>query len=237
MSGINLPVLTGDTNADQTAIRKALLALTGSSSGSSSSGTVIEPLSAKISHAASYSLTGGQGNYTIYIPSAYLVAASGGPYNLTLTTGASGATNYIISISPYGDTILSGDLLFDIYVSSSGNVAGYSWSVSGSNSYGTYIKFGDGTLRCKIKIIPSWGSITSVTGRFDTSGTTYYRTARLSLPYTAIDASYSIVLGNLGFFMATDGIRDRYGFGAYWFAGNDVGTTVVFECEIDARWK
>ena len=114
---------------------------------------VIQPLTSPLTANYLYnSIPKTSGTYKIYIPAAYLVAASGGPYNLTLTAGASGATNYIISISPQGDTILSGDLLFDIYVSSSGNIAGYSWSVSGSNSNGTYIKFGDGTLICRNQV-------------------------------------------------------------------------------------
>jgi hypothetical protein len=62
----------------------------------------------------------GHKKYQVYIPATCLVASSGGPYTLTITTG-SGNSVYI-PIAAQGSLILSSSLLFNIYVDSSGNV-------------------------------------------------------------------------------------------------------------------
>jgi hypothetical protein len=88
----------------------------------------------------------GRKRYTIIIPAATLVSASGGPYTLTIKT-ASGAVVYV-PIIKNGDTLLSGPLQFDVYVDASGNVSSEYWEVSGSNSLGTYVEnsYGRGLL-------------------------------------------------------------------------------------------
>jgi hypothetical protein len=43
-----------------------------------------------------------------------------------------------VPIATSGDTITSGDLIFDIYVDDTGNVTSKDWDVSGSNSNGAY---------------------------------------------------------------------------------------------------
>lgn len=107
----------------------------------------ILPLSAAISANFVYNtIPNTQGQYSIYIPAAYLVASSGGPYTLTLSTGVAGKTTVLVPICNTGDTLLSGNLLFNVYVDALGNVTSDAWTVSGSNSNGTYIKFSDGTM-------------------------------------------------------------------------------------------
>jgi hypothetical protein len=83
--------------------------------------------------------------WRILIPAAYLVAASGGPWTLTLGTG-SGAT-VVVPIIQAGDTLLSGDLLFSVYVDASGNVRDDFWQIVASAAAGgTYYKQSDGTM-------------------------------------------------------------------------------------------
>lgn len=83
----------------------------------------IQPLSAQISANTTYTLTAAQateGMKTILIPAAYLVASAGGPFTLTITTGA--GTTETVTISAAGSTIISGDLMFNIQVDAGGNV-------------------------------------------------------------------------------------------------------------------
>jgi hypothetical protein len=74
------------------------------------------------------------------------VASAGGPFVLTFTTNKTNTTNVIIPISPFGDTITSGNLLFDIYVDNLGNVTSKYWEISGYNANGTYVKCSNGTM-------------------------------------------------------------------------------------------
>ena len=64
----------------------------------------------------------GVKSYKVYIPSASLVASSGGPYTLIITTG-SGSSVYV-PISANGDALHTpgSNLLFNIYIDSIGNV-------------------------------------------------------------------------------------------------------------------
>lgn len=99
-------------------------------------GLPIQPLSAAISTNTTYTLENIPGIKTILIPSAYLVASSGGAYLLTLSTGV--GTDTTVPIAAFGNTITSGDLLFDIYINSSGDVIPKAWSIRGYNSNGVF---------------------------------------------------------------------------------------------------
>lgn len=87
----------------------------------------------------------GVKRYTVILAS---VASSGGPYTATLTTGT-GAT-VVVPIAASGDTVYSNPLVFMLYVDSSGNVIDGPWKISGGNANGSYIKFDDGTMECRI---------------------------------------------------------------------------------------
>ena len=120
---------------------------------------VIVPLNAPPSGNITYTVPKGPGIFTVYIPASNLVASVAGSYSLTLR--GTGATSVMIPLSLPGDTISSGNLLFDIYVDSNGNVTSKEWTIAGSNTNGNYIKFADGTMEC-------WGakSYNSVVSRY-----------------------------------------------------------------------
>jgi hypothetical protein len=132
------------TKLDLDSINKALIDINKSnSSSSSSSDTPIEPLSSAISANTTYYLPATYpAKYTIYIPSDYLIAASGGPYTLTIKTPKFGSSIYV-PIIKNGDTLLSGSLQFDVYVDASGNVSSESWNIAASNGLGVYEKYAD----------------------------------------------------------------------------------------------
>jgi hypothetical protein len=113
---------------------------------------MVQPLSSAINANTTYNLPSTYpGEYIILIPAAYLKASSGGPYTLTIQTPAAG-TSVKVPISASGDTILSGNLLFEVYVDASGNVTSDQWQISGSNTNGTYVECNDGTLRCRYRL-------------------------------------------------------------------------------------
>jgi hypothetical protein len=95
-----------------------------------------EAVSSPVSGNTTYTISNVIGFQSILIRKANLVASAGGPFTLTITTG-SGDVVYV-PIAAFGDTILSGDLLFDVYVDSSGNVISKDWVISGSNTNGAY---------------------------------------------------------------------------------------------------
>jgi len=105
----------------------------------------IQPLTNPITTNTTYTIPSNVKSATILIPATLLKAGTGGPWLLTITAGL-GGTNIIVPISASGDTISSGDLLFDISVDVSGNVSSKAWTISGSNANGTYIKSSDGTM-------------------------------------------------------------------------------------------
>lgn len=82
---------------------------------------VIYPLTAAISANTTYTVAEGASCYTVIIPKAYLIAASGGPYTLTITTGVAATETVKIPISITGITPVRG-LQFNVFVDSSGNV-------------------------------------------------------------------------------------------------------------------
>jgi hypothetical protein len=187
LSNVVLPTLNGKTDHDQTEIRHALLDMNKTiqavqnnipvaSSGSLSSGAPLQPLTSTLSGNFTYSAPSTSGFYSVYIPSAYLVAASGGPYTLTIQSGSIPGSTVKVPISAFGNTIASGNLLFDIYVDSNSNVTAKDFQVSGSNSNGSYVQFADGTME-------EWGTSASYTNG---AGVT------ITLPVPFKDATYIV---------------------------------------------
>jgi hypothetical protein len=74
--------------------------------------------------------------------------SSGSAYNITIQSSKGGTSTVIVPIAASGDTITSGDLLFDIYIDTNGNITNKSFTVSGSNASGSWVKFADGTMEC-----------------------------------------------------------------------------------------
>ena len=108
-------------------------------------GGVIKPLSGTVAGNTTYNtIPNVAGTHIIYIPAAYLVAASGGPWTLTLGTGS--GTTVVVPIAAAGDTLLSGALLFNVYVDGSGNVTSDYFEVQGNNSRGTWVKKCNGEM-------------------------------------------------------------------------------------------
>jgi hypothetical protein len=105
---------------------------------------LISPLSASPPRNVTFTLpSGSSGWLPVYIPASYLVAASGGPYVLTITSGSGSVVQ--VPIIKNGDTLLSGNLFFWVYVDASGNVTSDAWSVKGSNTNGAYEESMDGS--------------------------------------------------------------------------------------------
>lgn len=91
-------------------------------SASIPSNSVLTPLSAAPSANVSYSLPKEAGTYTIYIPSAYLVASANGPFTLTMSSPGNTTSSIQVPILAAG-THTPQDMLFVVYVSSTGVVA------------------------------------------------------------------------------------------------------------------
>lgn len=150
--GTDLPNAIGDQAVRQ-AVSKSTLDLldkinTSYSELSAAVSSVIQilfPLPSPPSNDISFTVPSQPGLYTIYIPAANLVAGSIGQWTLTLTTGKGSPVS--IPISSSGDSILSGNLVFDIYVDSDGNISSKDWSIRASNSFGQYNLRSDGSLR------------------------------------------------------------------------------------------
>jgi hypothetical protein len=119
-----------------------------------SAGAPIEPLSSSVTANATVTLPSTYpSQYQIYIPAAYLVAYSGGPYTLIITTGVSGKTTVLVPICKNGDTLLSGSLLFNIYVDTTGNVTSDAWSILASNARGSYSALSNGEMEARIRAV------------------------------------------------------------------------------------
>jgi hypothetical protein len=188
LSNVVLPTLNGKPDHDQTEIRHALLDMNKTiqsvqnnipvaSSGSLSSGTPLQPLTSTLSGNFTYSAPSTSGFYSVYIPVSYLVASSGGPYTLTIQSGSTPGSTVKVPISAFGNTIASGNLLFDIYVDSNSNVTAKDFQISGSNTNGTYVQQADGTMICMFT-----NSVAStITG--GPSGGLYYTTPSVTLTF------------------------------------------------------
>ena len=153
--GIVLPTLTGETQHDQTEVRHALLDMNKNlqsiqnniQSNSSSANTPLKPLSSAPSGNITFQAPTTAGIYMVYIPVGYLVATSGGPYMLIIQSSVMGRT-VSVPIGASGNTISSGDLLFNIYIDSSGNVTSNAWEIAGSNANGSYEQRSNGEMAC-----------------------------------------------------------------------------------------
>jgi len=112
--------------------------------------TTFQPLTSVAASGANvtYTLPFAVGERKAYIPQAYLKTA-GNAGTLTITTGS--GTPLVIPLSASTDTITSGDALIPVYIAPDGSVVAESWSISGSNTNGSYVKYGDGTME-------QWGS-------------------------------------------------------------------------------
>ena len=121
-------------------------------------GQILQPLTSKISNNVLYTVPKFSGLYTVYIPVVFLVASGTAPCTLTLTSGTGNTVQ--VPIAPNTDTITSGDLLFDVLVGVNG-VTAKAWSVDGSNSNGSYIKFADGTMICNMSDFVPYNSWTA----------------------------------------------------------------------------
>jgi hypothetical protein len=133
----------------------------------------IEAISSPVSGNTTYTISNVIGFQSILIRKANLVASAGGPFTLTITTG-SGDVVYV-PIAASGDTILSGDLLFDVYVDSSGNVISKDWEIYGSNSVALGYKLGSSGDASQFGTYVGKAMSNTTANYFGTtSGTTYF---------------------------------------------------------------
>ena len=117
----------------------------------------VQPLTAQISANTTYILPfTSAGIQSIYIPAAYLVAASGGPYTLTIQAGS--GTVVTVPISAAGTTVPQA-LAFNVYCDGAGNLVTVDMPLYTTNASGSAVRFSDGTMI-------QWGSyvITMATG-------------------------------------------------------------------------
>jgi len=93
-------------------------------------GNTVYPLTGTVSSDTTYTISVYPQMMTVIIPKAYLVASSGGPYTLTLTTGVSGKETVIVPIASVYYSITSNSLRFGVYIDSEGNVTSDDFSIS-----------------------------------------------------------------------------------------------------------
>jgi len=109
--------------------------------------SIIRPLTGTISANTTYTIPEGEAVYTCIIPKAYLVASSGGPYTLTLTTGVSGKETVVVPISRVGVTLINKSLNFNIYIDVDGNIISEPFEdIIVTDIYGTCIKESSGRM-------------------------------------------------------------------------------------------
>jgi hypothetical protein len=150
----------------------------------------IFPIPDPISGDRTYLLRNYPRTAVIEIPESSLMASSGGPFVLTLSTGVSGAKTIQVPIAASGDTILSGPLLFDITVDASGNVKSKAWEVSGSNPNGNYRLGSDGEASQRGTSTQSFATNTVSGAIF--SGVS----GAVSLPRVFVDTAYKATVTN-----------------------------------------
>jgi hypothetical protein len=110
-----------------------------------STSTIFKPLSGVQNGDSIYTLPLGLAWYKCYIPSAYLVSTDSSGHALTIRTSANGSKVVKVPLAPSGDTILSGNLFFDVLIDDAGNVTAGAFEISASNAYGNYTKKPTGT--------------------------------------------------------------------------------------------
>lgn len=94
---------------------------------SSIPGDPVTPIDSPLGSDTSYTVPNIVGRKTILIEASDLVASLGGPFILTITTGTGSVVR--VPIAAAGQSILSGDLLFDIWIDAAGNVTSSGWSI------------------------------------------------------------------------------------------------------------
>src|SRR6185369_4403263 len=160
---------------------------------------LIRPLSSTVASNTTYNLTPAQsteGMKTIFIPSAFLIAAAGGPFTLTITTGA--GTTAIVAIAASSDAINSGDLMFDVHVDATGNVVAKDWSFIGSNSNGTYEIRSDGLSQQFGKTTNDTASAGVANYFGSTSGNMAFDDTPITFPFPFIGGSLpSVAVGQM----------------------------------------
>jgi hypothetical protein len=147
--------------------------------------TIFQPLTSVAASGASvtYTLPLAVGERKAYIPQAYLKTA-GNAGTLTITTGS--GTPLVIPLAASTDTITSGDALIPVYIAPDGSVVAENWGISGSNSNGTYIRYGDGTME-------HWGTTISITTSTSSNATgIYFQQLSQNLPVSFINTSYIV---------------------------------------------
>jgi hypothetical protein len=83
---------------------------------------IVQPISSIPTANINYTFKTLNSLYTVYIPAIYLVAASGGPYTLTLAASG-GTSTIVIPIIVAGSMPFYQDLLFNVYVTAKGVIA------------------------------------------------------------------------------------------------------------------
>lgn len=170
----------------------------------------VQPITGQIGVNTTYTISSVATIKTIWIPAAYLVASAGGPFTLTITTGA--GTTVKVPIAAFGDTISSGDLLFDVQIDASGNVISKSWEISGSNTNGIWVVKSDGNM-------DSW--FTDPTLRTTNNATgTLFKTADVTLTFPIA------FLSTTGLTVSSVWVTDSGSFQAGWSASGQNGLTV-----------
>ena len=118
-------LLPSDTTVEEN--RKAVLDLlakinaVAASLGADINADPVTPLSGKIGANTTFTLPiKTAGTQTVLITASYLVASAGGPFILTITTGTGNVVK--VPISAFGAAVPASDLVFEIFVDTSGNV-------------------------------------------------------------------------------------------------------------------
>ena len=193
----------------------------------------IKPLTGTISANTTYSsMPTAEGAYRVYIPAAYLVASSGGPYILTLSNGV--GTNGILNILAHGDTLTSGDLFFDVYITAGSNIIIGAYTLSGSNANGKYAMWPDGTLE-------EWGQTSPESITFTGEGAVFTgRFTGKTFPfafYATPVFQNRIISPNGGYWTANDTVSATT-FRSYVYVDIAVGAqSISFDWHAIGRWR
>lgn len=199
---------------------------------------VISPLSSTIAADTTFSeMPTTQGVYRIYIPTAYLVASSGGPFTLTLSNGV--GSTILVPISASGDTITSDDLLFEVYVDPLGNLISGSWQITGSNSNGTYEKSNDGSM-IQRGLYPVASCTFAAAGSIFLGGmvpTIPFPTSFNSTEYSVADKAYSSSSEGIWTGQRGTSLRTVSQYSVYLWAFEGATINVGVEWSAVGRWR
>jgi hypothetical protein len=137
-----------------------------------------------------------------------------------------------VPIIKNGDTLLSGNLLFNIYVDSSGNVTSDAWKIAASNSKGAYALSSSGELTCDYTDGASYTTASSF-------GTIYYYNTALTYNFPIYFYSVHSVApygkgGYLPWFVLQEVDNDRLV--GYCCASGPAGTCIP-GYHVSGRWR